>query len=99
MNHNDLKVRALKRKSVNVGNIQANFKPGEINLTKFKILGTGEVKDKFVIKALEASKSAIEKIKKAGGEIILPVVKVKKKKIVEEKKNSEKENSKDKKEA
>jgi large subunit ribosomal protein L15 len=42
----------------------------EINLENYKILGTGEVKNKLVIKCLEASESAIEKVKKAGGEII-----------------------------
>ena len=44
----------------------------EINLKSYKILGTGEVKNKLIIKAKEASKSAIDKVKKAGGEIILP---------------------------
>jgi len=44
----------------------------EINLPDYKILGTGEVKNKLVIKCLEASKSAIEKVKKAGGDIVLP---------------------------
>ena len=42
----------------------------EINLPNYKILGTGEVKNKLVIKCLEASKSAVEKVKKAGGQII-----------------------------
>jgi len=43
----------------------------EIDLSEYKILGTGEVKDKLIIKAKEASKSAIEKVKNAGGEILL----------------------------
>jgi large subunit ribosomal protein L15 len=47
----------------------------EINLSSFKILGTGEVKSKLKITAFEASKSAIEKVKKAGGEIIVKEVK------------------------
>ena len=42
----------------------------EINLSKYKILGTGEVKNKLIITAKNASKSAIEKVKKMGGEII-----------------------------
>jgi len=42
----------------------------EINLKNHKILGTGGVKNKLVIKALGASKSAIEKVKEKGGEII-----------------------------
>jgi len=43
----------------------------EINLKKYKILGTGEVKNKLIITAKAASKSAIEKVKKMGGEIIV----------------------------
>jgi len=43
----------------------------EINLIKYKILGTGEVRNKLIINANSASKSAIEKVKKMGGEIIL----------------------------
>lgn len=43
----------------------------EINLKSYKILGTGEVKNKLIIKAKEASKSAIDKVKRAGGQIIL----------------------------
>jgi len=43
----------------------------EINLKSYKILGIGEVKNKLIINARGASKSAIEKVKKAGGEIIL----------------------------
>jgi ribosomal protein L15 len=44
----------------------------EINLEDYKILGKTDVKNKLVIKAKEASKSAVEKVKKAGGEIVLP---------------------------
>ena len=43
----------------------------EINLAGYKILGTGEVKNKLIITCREASKTAIEKIKKSGGEVIL----------------------------
>ena len=53
----------------------------EINLSNYKILGKGEIlqggvphkeaKNKLIIRAKEASKSAIEKIKKTGGEIQL----------------------------
>ena len=57
----------------------------EINLSSYKILGEGEVKNKLIIKAKEASKSAIDKVKKAGGEIQLPVKKEKKKEVVEKK--------------
>ena len=41
----------------------------EINIPKYKILGDGEVKEKLNIKCLEASQSAIEKVKRAGGKI------------------------------
>ncbi len=43
----------------------------EIELGKYKILGNGEVKNKLIITAMEASASAVEKVKKAGGEIIV----------------------------
>jgi len=43
----------------------------EIDLRNSKILGTGEVKNKLIIKAKKASKSAIEKVEKAGGKLFL----------------------------
>lgn len=63
-----------KRKRINLEQIQANpekykNEKGEIDLSGFKILGRGEVKDKLIIKANEASASALEKVKGAGGEI------------------------------
>jgi len=48
----------------------------EIDLSSYKILGTGEVKNKLIIKARAATKSAIEKVKKGSGEIILPKKKI-----------------------
>ena len=68
-----------KRKRVNVGEINENpekygKKVGdkyEIKLGNYKILGTGSVNKKLIIHAKQASKSAIEIVKKAGGEIIL----------------------------
>ena len=67
-----------KRKRINLWEIETNLnkfakKSGdkwEVNLSDYKILGEGEVKKKLIIKAKEASQSAIEKVKKAGGEII-----------------------------
>ncbi len=47
----------------------------EINLKDYKILGVGEVKNKLIITCKEASKSAIEKIKKAGGSLIFSIAK------------------------
>jgi large subunit ribosomal protein L15 len=61
-----------KRNNVmNVGEIQNKYKAGEVNLEDYKILGEGEVKDKYVVKAKSFSKQAGEKIEKAGGKMIL----------------------------
>ena len=62
-----------KRLRMNVGDIQNKYKPGELDLSKYKILGQGTIKGKFIINAGDASKTAIEKVKAAGGEILLPV--------------------------
>ncbi len=72
------------RKRINLGDLQNNIESYvrrglakkitsgyEVNLDSYKILGTGNIKDKIIINALEASKSALEKVKKAGGEIRL----------------------------
>lgn len=67
-----------RRKRINLQTIENNLssygkKEGDkwiINLKDYKILGQGEVKSKLVINCLEASESAVEKVKKAGGEII-----------------------------
>ena len=66
------KTKKDKRDRINAGNIQNNYTPGKVNLPDYKILGNGEIKDKFIITAKEASKSAIKKVEKAGGKIILP---------------------------
>lgn len=66
-----------KRKRINLRDIQVKLdkygkkaKNGwEINLEDYKILSEGEVNEVLIIKAKEASKLAIEKVKKAGGEI------------------------------
>ena len=73
-----------KSKRINLQSIESNLdnyvkkgvakKSGdkfEINLKNYKILGTGNLKNKLVIIAKYASSSAIEKVKKSGGEIIL----------------------------
>ena len=43
----------------------------EIELKGYKILSNGNIEGKLTIKASAASKEAIEKVKKAGGEIVL----------------------------
>ncbi len=69
--------RRDKGKRINLFSIEQNLetygkKQGdkwEINLEGYKVLGTGEVRNKLIIKAKEASESAMEKVKKKGGEI------------------------------
>lgn len=83
---------ALQVKVVNVGDINESFEAGtEVTpealaqaakgrYDVLKILGDGEVTKKFKVSAHAFSKSAVEKIKAAGGEVIIlpgvaPVVK------------------------
>jgi len=71
------KTKRDKRKRINLQQIELDLeKYGKkspngwiIDLKDYKILGTGKVKNKLIIKALDASNSAIKKIKKMGGEI------------------------------
>lgn len=42
----------------------------ELNLYDYKVLGEGETKNKFIIKAKSISAGAKEKIEKAGGKVI-----------------------------
>jgi len=72
-------------KVLNLDDIKANYKEDKIDLKDYKILGKGEG-FKAEITAKSASKSAIEKMEKAGGKVVLPVVKEKIEKKVEEKK-------------
>lgn len=79
-----------KEKVINLRDIEKNLKKeknNEINLQDYKILGEGEVKEKLIIKARAASKSAREKVEKAGGKIIVEekVKKSEKIKKIEEK--------------
>ena len=76
-----------KSEKINLKDIKFNFfkKDGDkINFSKHKILGTG-VGFKAEITALAATPSAIEKMNKAGGKIILPKAKgkIKQYKLVE----------------
>jgi len=89
------KTEKRKNKIINIEDIQKRFKEGEIDLSEYKILGNGEITKKFVIKAQSCSKSAREKVEKAGGKIILPEKKERKKGKI---KGIKKENSEDKKE-
>lgn len=71
-----------KRKRINLRDIEFNLakygkKAGEkweINLQEYKILDASKdyaIKNKLIIKAKKASKSAAEKVKEAGGEILV----------------------------
>lgn len=63
--------RAVKAiKNINLRQIQEVFDTKkEVILNGYKILGVGEVNTKLNIKADAASKSAIDKVKNAGGNI------------------------------
>ena len=71
------------RQRINLFDIETNIKKYgkkkgevyEVSLPKYKVLGTGTVKTKMIITCFEASKSAIEKVKKAGGEIKVKEIK------------------------
>ncbi len=58
---------------LNIESLKKRFamKDGTLNMNSYKILGDGEITIKVSIKARAASKSAIEKIEKAGGKIVL----------------------------
>jgi len=69
-----------KENRINLGDIESNIdkylkntKSGkiEINLSNYKILSSGEVKHKLIIKAKSASKKAFKKVKEKGGEILV----------------------------
>jgi len=74
-----------KLKSINIKDIETNLqsfikkgmaklgkdKNYELNLENYKLLGDGELKTKLTIKASAASQSAINKVRKSGGEIIV----------------------------
>ena len=80
-----------KYDKINLRDIKDNFSLGKkIDLSSYKILGEGEgFKAEIIAKA--ATESAIEKMEKAGGKIILPIKKeIEKKeiKVLEEKKDS-----------
>jgi large subunit ribosomal protein L15 len=82
-------------KIVNIGKLEELFPDKKtINLTEegyTKLLGGGEINSKVKITVNSASEAAIEKIKKAGGEIVLPKPKPEEKPAEEEKVSEEKQ--------
>lgn len=65
------KTQKKRVKIMNLEDLGKKFDSENVDLSEYKILGKGEVKKKFIIKARAASNSAIEKIKKSGGDIII----------------------------
>jgi len=73
-----LKAKGKYYDVINVGNLERVAKgKKELDLKKYKILGGGEIKTALTVSAKYASKSAIEKIEKAGGKVIITEVKEK----------------------
>jgi large subunit ribosomal protein L15 len=63
---------ASKLKIINLNQIQEKFKgQKDLDLSGYKILSEGELKEKLTIKASAISKSALDKVKKAGGNIFI----------------------------
>lgn len=85
-----LKKKPLRYDVINVGElaIKANGKK-DLDLSKFKILGNGEIKTALNIKAYSASESAKEKIEKAGGKLTLKIDEKKERVVKEAKKETE----------
>ena len=64
--------RPIKLKSINLSSIQSNYSgKKELDFRGYKILGEGELTEKVILKASAASKSAIDKVKKLGGDILI----------------------------
>lgn len=55
---------------VNVSKIEKYVKNGEMAVVPGKLLGSGTIKKKVTVGAYSCSKSAFEKIKSAGGEVL-----------------------------
>ena len=58
---------------VEQGKAKDNKGTYELNLKGYKILGDGDIKIKAVIQASAASQSAMDKVKSAGGQIIVAI--------------------------
>jgi len=84
-------------KVINLWQIAEKYKAGEIKLLDCTILGDGEISGKYIITAKGASKSAREKIEKAGGKVFVVGEKIEKtdkkeeKKVVKKKENNVKD--------
>ena len=89
-----LKAKPKKYKVINVNDVERLVgEKGELELKGYKLLGDGEIKKGVIVKVEFATKSAIEKIEKAGGKVMLPDKKVEKKIEMKEEKENETEQS------
>ena len=59
-----------QRVIVNLDKIEKHAKPGENIIVPGKVLGTGELKKRLNIAAVEYSGGAEEKVRKAGGKVL-----------------------------
>jgi len=67
-----LKPKKKRYVIINVGDIEKIAKgKKQVDLTGYKILGEGEIQDALNITADSVSESALKKIKKAGGDVII----------------------------
>ena len=86
------RTKKKKIKVINLRDIEKKFGgKKEIDLSDYKILGDGEIKRVMVIKAKAFTKSAKDKIERAGGRI---VVRVEKEKKIKDKSNKPEEDKK-----
>ncbi len=61
----------IKRlKIINVSEISKLAKNNEVDITNYKLLGSGNISEKLKVKVKQYTKKAEEKIKAAGGEIV-----------------------------
>lgn len=82
-------VKKEKTKIINLQEINEKFKPGEINLSSYKILAEGELNGEYIITAKAASASSISKVKKAGGNIIIKTNKKREKQEIKQENKKE----------
>jgi large subunit ribosomal protein L15 len=67
-------INEILNKFVEEGKAKKGKEGYELELKGYKILGDGEISEKMTIRAKSASKSAKEKVEKAGGKLILEKV-------------------------
>ena len=66
----DLMVPTREKKLVNLFKIDMYAKEGDVILVPGKVLGTGDISKKVTVSAFSFSKSAVEKIKTAKGNVL-----------------------------